>query len=179
MIPRTQRHDFLSGLVFSVVGLAFAWGANAHPVGTAARMGAGYFPMMVGIALTVIGAVISIRAVWRDQRGRKRLAAPNAASEARQDGSSMRPSQWRPLVFVLGANLVFGALLVGVPSVGIPSMGMLVAVPALVITASLAQAKVHWRQVAWLCLVLTLGSYLIFVRLLNLQIPVLPRFMLG
>ena len=42
-----SQKDFFSGLLFTVVGLTFAWGATKYNMGTAARMGPGYFPMML------------------------------------------------------------------------------------------------------------------------------------
>ena len=44
-----SQKDFFSGLMFLVVGVAFAWGATTYKVGTGARMGPGYFPLMLGV----------------------------------------------------------------------------------------------------------------------------------
>ena len=44
-----SQKDFFSGLMFMGVGAAFAWGATTYNVGTGARMGPGYFPLMLGI----------------------------------------------------------------------------------------------------------------------------------
>jgi len=38
--------DFYAGVLFMLVGSAFAWGALEFTVGTAARMGPGYFPLL-------------------------------------------------------------------------------------------------------------------------------------
>ena len=38
-----SQKDFFSGLMFLVVGLAFAIGASNYTIGTGARMGPGYF----------------------------------------------------------------------------------------------------------------------------------------
>ncbi|GAA6141051.1 tripartite tricarboxylate transporter TctB family protein [Hydrogenophaga sp. 5NK40-0174] len=183
-MPHTQRHDFLSGLLFSILGIAFAWGASAYPVGSAARMQTGYFPVMLGGALAVVGLALTLRAIWRDRRSQGRAlrtaVAPVEEGNAPPGGvaGNTAAGHWRPVIFVLGANLLFGVLLAGLPALGLPSLGMLVAVPALVATASLAQTGASWREVVWLSLILTLGSYLMFVHLLGLQIPVWPEFLL-
>ena len=44
-----SQQDFFSGLMFTVVGAAFAYGATQYSIGTGARMGPGYFPMLLGI----------------------------------------------------------------------------------------------------------------------------------
>jgi hypothetical protein len=52
-----QKQDFWSGVMFIVIGLGFAWGATSYSLGTAARMGPGYFPFWLGIVMAVLGAV--------------------------------------------------------------------------------------------------------------------------
>ena len=51
-----SQKDFFSGLMFTIVGAAFALGATTYTVGTGARMGPGYFPLMLGILLAILGA---------------------------------------------------------------------------------------------------------------------------
>src|SRR5512144_2585025 len=46
-----SQKDFFAGLMFTAVGIAFAWGATTYSVGSGARMGPGYFPLMLGILL--------------------------------------------------------------------------------------------------------------------------------
>ena len=50
-----SQKDFFSGLMFTAAGVAFAVGAQTYTVGTAARMGPGYFPFYIGLLL-VLGA---------------------------------------------------------------------------------------------------------------------------
>ena len=65
-----SQKDFYFGLMFTVVGVAFAWGASTYNVGTGARMGPGYFPLMLGIVLAILGAVITFKALVASHRGR-------------------------------------------------------------------------------------------------------------
>ena len=53
-----SQQDFFSGLMFMVVGVAFAWGATTYTIGEGARMGPGYFPLVLGILLAAMGAFI-------------------------------------------------------------------------------------------------------------------------
>ena len=55
-----------------------------------------------------------------------------------EDGEPIGKWAWKPLVFIIAANLLFGVLLGGLPSIGLPAMGMIVAIYALTIIASLA-----------------------------------------
>jgi hypothetical protein len=54
------------------------------------------------------------------------------------DGDKIGKWAWKPLFFIILANLLFGILLGGLPSIGIPAMGLIVASIALTLVASLA-----------------------------------------
>jgi hypothetical protein len=86
---------------------------------------------------------------------------------------------WRPLIFILGANLVFGVLLTGLPSLRLPAMGMVVGIYGLTITAGLASRQFKIKEALILATALAVGSVLVFITLLKLQIPVLPSFITG
>jgi hypothetical protein len=158
-----SQKDFYSGLMFMLIGGAFAWGATSYSVGTGARMGPGYFPLLLGIVLAVLGAGILFYSLV----------------EHTEDGEPVGKFAWRPIVFVLGANIVFGILLAGLPKFGIPAMGLIMAIYALVIIASLAGDQFVLRDVLILATILSAGSYLAFIVLLKLQMPVWPTFITG
>jgi Tripartite tricarboxylate transporter TctB family len=145
------------------VGGIFAWGATNYSIGTGARMGPGYFPLLLGVLLAILGAVILM--------GSLIVETP--------DGDKVSKVAWKPLVYILGANLVFGLLLGGLPSIGLPSFGLIVSIFALIIIASKAGDEFHWKSVLILATVLSVGSYLAFIALLKLQMPVWPTFLVG
>lgn len=159
-----SQKDFYAGLMFTLVGLVFAvTSATSYNIGTGARMGPGYFPLLLGVVLVVLGLVIT---------------ATGFTSKA-EDGDKIGKWAWRPLFFVIAANLIFGLLLGGLPKLGIPYMGMVAAIFGLVIVASLAGEVFKLKEVLILSLVLSVGSYLAFVLLLKLQLPVWPAFISG
>ena len=77
------------------------------------------------------------------------------------------------------SNLAFGVLLGGLPSIGLPHMGLIAGIFALTIICSKAGSEFNWRDVLLLACVLSVGSYLAFIVLLKLQIPVWPKFITG
>lgn len=156
-----SQKDFVSGLMFMTVGGSFAWGAVDYEIGEAARMGPGYFPFVLGLILVGLGALVTVNALRSGPPGGDKIGA----------------IAWRPLVFILGANLLFGALLVGLPSIGLPQFGLIVAIYGLVILAGYARQGCRLRDSLILATILAIGSYLAFVKLLNLQFPVLPWFL--
>jgi hypothetical protein len=155
-----SQKDFFSGLMFLIVGTAFAVGAYNYGMGDGARMGPGYFPRMLGVLLAVLGSVITFKAL----------------TVATADGEKLGKWAWKPIVFILGANLAFGVLLGGLPSIKLPAMGLILGIYALTIIASFAGDKVKMKEVLILATILAAGSYLAFILLLKLQIPVWPTF---
>lgn len=158
-----SQKDFFSGLMFLVVGIAFAWGATTYNIGEGARMGPGYFPLVLGILLAGIGAFTIFEALVVET----------------EDGELIGSFAWKPLGYIIGANIVFGILLAGVPRFGIPAFGLIVAIYALVFIAAKAGDEFKWKEVLILATVLALGSWGAFVKLLNLQFPVWPSFIVG
>jgi Tripartite tricarboxylate transporter TctB family len=158
-----SQKDFFSGLMFAVVGAAFAWGASTYTVGNGARMGPGYFPLMLGIVMAVIGAVIVFTSVTAET----------------EDGEPVGAWAWKQIVFIIGANLAFGVLLGGLPDFGVPAMGMVIAIYALVLIASLAGHEFELKKVLAVATALAIGSYVAFIWALKLQIQVWPTFITG
>jgi hypothetical protein len=158
-----SQKDFFSGVMFSAVGVAFAWGATNYTIGEGARMGPGYFPLLLGVILTLLGAAISLQALVVET----------------EDGGKIGAWAWKPLGFVIAANLLFGVLLGGMPSIGVPAMGLIAAIYGLTIVASLAGDTFKMKEVLVLATVLAIGSYVAFVWLLKLQFPVWPSFIAG
>ncbi len=158
-----SQKDLFSGLLFTAVGVAFAWGATSYTIGTGARMGPGYFPLMLGVLMAILGAVITFKALVVET----------------EDGEKIGSCAWKPLFFVIAANLVFGVLLGGLPSFGLPAMGMIAAIYALTFVASLASDEFKFKEVLILATVLAVASYLGFIVLLKLQFPAWPTFITG
>lgn len=158
-----SQKDFFSGLIFMGIGVVFAGGAASYGIGEATRMGPGYFPLYLGILLALLGAVITFKSLVLESIG----------------GDKIGPWAWRPLFFIIGANLVFGALLGGLPSIGLPSMGLIAAIYALTFIASMARAGWTPKATALLATVLAVGSALAFVWGLKLQLALWPAFITG
>jgi hypothetical protein len=148
---KSQR-DFWSGVMFVAVGIAFAWGATNYSFGQSARPGPGYFPFGLGILLAVLGAIVLVQSLVVDAA----------------DGDRIGSIGWRPLLIVLGSLALFAFLL--------PRAGMVIALPILVVTSAMAGDEFHWGEALANAVVLTIGSWLIFIKGLGLTIPVWPAF---
>ena len=155
-----SQKDFFAGLMFMVAGIAFAWGATNYTIGEGARMGPGYFPLMLGILLSIIGVFIVFEAMVVET----------------EDGEKIGKAAWKPLFFIIASNVVFGICLGGIPKIGFPSLGLIVGIYVLTFVASLAGDEHNNKEVAVLATVLAVMSYLAFIVLLKLQFPVWPSF---
>ena len=158
-----SQKDFFSGLMFAIIGGGFAWGATNYSIGTGARMGPGYFPLLLGILLAVLGAFTFFYSLI----------------EHTEDGDKIGAFAWRPIIYILGANVIFGILLAGLPRLGLPPMGLIAAIYALTIIASKAGDVFKFKEVLMLATFLSVLSYLAFIKLLSLQMPVWPTFITG
>jgi len=160
-VKLASQKDFYSGLMFTIVGITFAIGATNFTVGNAARMGPGYFPLLLGIVLTGLGILVTLQSF---------------KSKA-TDGDPIGRLAWRPLGFIIGANVAFGILLVGLPTLGVPAFGLIIATYALVLIAGYARPNCSLKESVILATILAVGSYGAFVYALNLQFPVWPAFL--
>jgi hypothetical protein len=158
-----SQKDFFSGLLYTLVGAAFAYGATSYNIGTGARMGPGYFPLLLGSILAIIGGIIIFKSLV--------VETPT--------GDRVGSWAWKPLSFIIAGNLLFGVLLGGLPSIKLPAMGLIVAIYGTTLVVSMAGDKFKLKEVLILATVLSVLSYLAFIVLLKLQFPVWPSFIAG
>ena len=147
---KSQR-DFWSGLMFVTVGVAFAIGATNYSMGSSARPGAGYFPMILSVAMALLGAIVLFKSLVIETEG----------------GDPIGAVAWRPLLVIVAAIIVFG--------LSLERLGLLITVPLLIGIASLAGGEFGWKGVLANAAVLTFGSWGIFVWGLKLTLPLWPR----
>lgn len=126
---------FVAGAMFLAVGLGAAAIGRGYATGSAPHMGPGYFPVVVGILLSVVGTASVLRAliVAGDRPGR---------------------IAWRPLLIIGAATVVFAG--------GIDRIGL---IPTVFITSSLASltaAGVNWREAGLIAVCLSVLAAGIF-----------------
>jgi hypothetical protein len=162
-----SERDFWSGMMFLVVGVVFAIGATNYSMGPAcppndpcatslwarlsqlsAHPGAGYFPLGLSILVALLGAVVLFKSLTIESDG----------------GDPIGKFAWRPLIVIIVAIALFGAL------------GLALSVPVLIAVTSLAGDEFHWKGVVANAIVLTIGSWAIFIWGLKLTIPLWPAF---
>jgi len=145
-----SERDFWAGLMFLVVGIAFAWGATTYNFGSSARPGPGYFPFGLGALLALLGALVLFKSLTIESEG----------------GDPVGNFAWKPLIVVLGAVAFFG--------VALPRLGLVITLPLLVFISSWASDEFSWKAAVVNAVVLIVVSWLIFIKGLSLIIPMWP-----
>src|SRR5262245_12370040 len=148
-----NQKDFLAGLLFMSFGGAALVISQSYTIGTAARMGPGYFPRALGILLIVLGALLS-------QRGFR--ASPEPQPEW----------HWRsPLATVL--------LGVGLFSLTAQWLGLVLGGLALVFVSSAASPEFRWKEALVSGAIQGAAAAAVFVYGLGLPLRVWPVFLAG
>jgi len=115
---------------------------------------------MLGVLLAILGAVVAFNGLVIERVG----------------GDKVGKWAWKPLCYIIGANLIFGVCLGGLPSIGLKSLGLIAGIYALTFVASMAEPGWKVKNTFFLATALAVISYLAFIKLLKLQFPVWPVY---
>ncbi len=144
-IPKSK--DFYAGLIFIFFGLFAVTEARHYPFGTAASMGPGCFPLILGGILILFGLIISGRSLWLS-------------------GEPLKPLVLRSVLLVTLAVLAFALL--------VEPVGVVLATLALIIISSLGGWEFRLREVVLIYLGLAALAVGLFVYGLGLPLKVWP-----
>lgn len=140
--------DFISGMLMLVIGIGALYIGQSYRLGTAARMGAGYFPAMLAIGLMGLGAILMLGA-WRSE------------NPARVD-----PGNFRAVFFPTLALIVFALTL--------PVAGLVVALALLLGIGVIGSSETRWKEVVVLIVGAIIFAIVVFVYGVGLQVKVWP-----
>ncbi len=144
-----DKRNFLAGLLLVAFGLGALLIARTYTMGTAFRMGSGYFPAMLASFLIVIGLIVACLAFRSGEVKLPKLA-------------------WRPLIMVSAAVALFGLIINGA--------GLLLATFAMVVVSRLARPGYSWIETVVLGVALSLLFTAVFYFGLRIQMPLLPTW---
>ena len=150
--PRTKvelraNKDFLCGLMFVGVGGLGIYMAQDYPMGSALRMGPGYFPLVLSAILILMGIYCFIQGVLHPEK---------------------IEASWslRALIILPLATVVFGLLM--------EHAGFIPALIVLVFVSAAAGNEFKLREVVVMAVGLTVGSWALFIWGLGLPYPLFP-----
>ncbi|MGO4832355.1 tripartite tricarboxylate transporter TctB family protein [Rhizobiaceae sp. 2RAB30] len=132
---RIDPTNGLCGALFVVVGLFFLVQSLGLELGTAFRMGPGYFPLVLSGVLILLGLVIVVQAT-------------------RAEGEPIGPIAWRGILLILPAPIVFGLTVRG--------LGFVPAIFISALVASFASSRMTPLVALILSALLTVFSVIVF-----------------
>lgn len=148
-----NRRDFVSGVLFMVVGTGFALISRGYHLGTAKAIGPGYFPFLLGSVLAVLGLVVTLKSL-----------------SAKIPETPLKAWHWRPVAWISLSIVVF--------ALALPKLGLLVTIALMAGAAFFASDEGRSRrETVLVILILVAFAYFVFVKGLLLQFPVLPIFL--
>lgn len=129
-----------------MLAAAFLWFGRHYKLGTASRMGPGYFPFFLSLGLGGMGLVAVARSFL-------------------MDGEPVDHFAWKPLALIIGSCIAFGLLIKGA--------GLVVALVVLCLMSAAASAYFAFNAKALVGMaLLVLGCSLVFVKGLGVPIPI-------
>ncbi len=147
-----NKKDFGAGVMYMVIGLFFAIIATEYKMGTAAKMGPGYFPFWLGILMTALGLFITIRAFSK-----------------KTEAEEMPQWNWKIVLWITGSVILYGLLL--------PILGFVITIIVLVVVSASVSHEFGWKGALLNAVALAGFSYLAFITGLGLQFPIMPVFL--
>ncbi|MEV0892613.1 tripartite tricarboxylate transporter TctB family protein [Promicromonospora sp. NPDC050262] len=181
--PRSTG-DLVAGLIFLGLGAAFAVGALGYELGALLEMGPGYVPLALGLVLAALGLATVVKAYVAPDPAPGEVAdvvpgdvvpadaVPDDAAphDARPDDAAPDPRplaglRWRPTLAVFAAVVFFALTVEG--------LGLLPATFGTGLLAALARPGTRPLQALVIAAGLTAASWVIFVVLLQLRLPLL------
>lgn len=147
-----NKQDFWSGIMFVTLGVGFALGASSYSMGTAARMGPGYFPFWLGVCLAGLGAIVTLTAM-----------------REKAEATEMEKFDWKIAFVVIGSVALCGSIM--------NHLGVYISVFLLVFLSSLASHEFSWKIALATGIFLVLFVWLAFIKGLGLIFPLWPTFL--
>ena len=147
-----NKQDFWSGVMFVAIGLGFAWQATSYQMGTAARMGPGYFPFWLGTVLALLGAVVALTAL-----------------SPKSEETTVDRFNFKILAIIIVSVILFGVLL--------RPLGLYISLFLLVAGSSTAAHDFSWKVAIGNAIFLVIFCHLSFVKGLGLIFPLWPSFL--
>jgi Tripartite tricarboxylate transporter TctB family len=144
MMRVKSPQDVGAGAVFVLIGVAGFYFGSDLAMGSAARMGPGFFPMLLSGLIATLGLIVGL-------------------SGFVVEGPSIEPVQLRPISFIVAAILIFGYL--------IESVGLALTAILLTLFAAFARPEVRLGETLILGAGLALFTVVVFVYLLGQALP--------
>ena len=146
MLRIKSQQNFWAGVFFLACGVFETTMALQYDVGSPAAMGPGFMPVMLGLALGILGLIILIGGIT--------VAGPSIA-----------PGHWRPIGCIIAALFLF--------ALQINKAGLAASTFLVVMLGGIAyRGKVPWLRLSAMAVGMTIFAAVLFVYILGQPIAV-------
>jgi hypothetical protein len=141
-----SNRDFLAGLLFVLIGVVAVAFARDYPMGTAMRMGSGYFPTVLGGILILLGAWVMARGIRSGEKVKGEWG-------------------WKPLAFIALSIVLFGFLMA--------RLGLVPALAAVLFVSAAGGREFRVREVLVLTVLMNLFAVVVLLYVLKMPYPLI------
>lgn len=144
-----NNKDFLAGLLFIAIGVLAVAVARDYPIGTAMRMGSGYFPTVLGGILILLGAWVTVRGI-------------------RSGEKVMGEWGWKPLALIALSIVLFGSLM---------QLGLIPALVAVFFASAYAGREFRFKEVLVLTALMSIFAVVVLLYVLKMPYPLVAGYL--
>jgi len=145
-----NNRDFLAGLIFVLIGVLAVAVARDYPMGTAMRMGSGYFPAVLGGILILLGAWVLARGIRSGEKVKGEWG-------------------WKPLALVALSIVLFGFLMA--------RLGLIPALAAVLVVSAAGGREFRVKEVLVLTALMSVFAVLVLLYLLKMPYPLIAGYL--
>jgi hypothetical protein len=151
MSSMERPRDLIGGLLVAATGAAFLWFGRDLPVGSSFRMGPGYFPTVLSVAMVMLGLALMVVSARRPRQ---------------EDAFGAVP--WLGLALIILPVLLFGLCL--------RALGLLPILLVVVLATAWASRYASLKASLLLAIGIALLCSLLFIKGLGLPLPLFGSF---
>ena len=145
-----NNRDFLAGLIFVLIGVLAVAVARDYPMGTAMRMGSGYFPAVLGGILILLGAWVLARGIRSGEKVKGEWG-------------------WKPLALVALSIVLFGFLMA--------RLGLIPALAAVLVVSAAGGREFRVKEVLVLTALMSVFAVVVLLYILKMPYPLIARYL--
>jgi len=141
-----NNRDFLAGLLFVLIGVLAVAVARGYPMGTAMRMGSGYFPAVLGGILILLGTWVMARGIRSGEKVKGEWG-------------------WKPLALVTLSIVLFGFLMA--------RLGLVPALAAVLFVSAAGGREFRVKEVLILTALMSVFAVVVLLYVLKMPYPLI------
>lgn len=148
-----KQRDIAGGLFWLFIGVGLSiWTLTSYEIGRLTQPGPGYLPLALGIILILLSLILLVEQMKKTTPGAGQAVPP-----------AVHAGGWQKVVYTVLVLMVAAFLF--------ERVGYLLTFFFLIVLLMKAGARQSWHRILFAAVLTTVGVYLVFVLLLEVQLP--------